>query len=82
MKACSAFGISKLGKTSFRGVIWVVIYSIGYFKLDLQWIILVLGAWYCFELFWRSKKQHEMEIPVKTREILSKDLPSWVVSKL
>ena len=75
----SAFGISRLGKTFFRGLVWILLYFIGFLRLDWQWIIVVLGIWYYLTLFWKNKSQKATSEQDEIK-IFTKDLPTWVVS--
>ena len=75
----SAFGISRLGKTFFRGLVWILLYFIGFLRLDWQWIIVVLGIWYYLTLFWKNKSQKSTSEQDEIK-IFTKDLPTWVVS--
>ena len=75
----SAFGVSRLGRTVTGGMFWILIYSIGYFRMDWHWIIVTLGAWYCMNLFWKMPKK-DSKTAKKHSKVLSTDLPAWVVS--
>lgn len=77
----SAFGLSRFAETVHQSLLWIVVYFIGYLKVDLLWAVLMLAAYFSLQIYLfkkvSEKKKSHGRFFAKD-QVFSQDLPEWV----